>query len=101
MNDYLRINNLISGSDAIIIGAGAGLSTSAGINYGSEGFQENFPELVQKYGMTDMYTSSFYLFKTEEERWSYWAKHSTEVYKDLYEIVKNKPYFVVTTNVDG
>ena len=63
MNDYLRINNLISGSDAIIIGAGAGLSTSAGINYGSEGFQENFPELVQKYGMTDMYTSSFYLFK--------------------------------------
>ena len=109
MNDYLRINNLISGSDAIIIGAGAGLSTSAGINYGREGFQEKFPELVQKYGMTDMYTSSFYPFKTEEERWSYWAKHinylynvpTTEVYKDLYEIVKNKPYFVVTTNVDG
>ena len=75
MTNYLEIKKLINNSDAILIGAGAGLSTSAGINYGEKNFKENFPELVKKYKMTDMYTSSFYNFKTEEERWSYWAKH--------------------------
>ena len=109
MKDYLEIKELIDKADAIIIGAGAGLSTSCGINYGKKDFKENFPELVEKYGMTDMYTSSFYNFKTEEERWSYWAKHidylynveAKEGYKNLYELVSNKNYFVITTNVDG
>lgn len=75
MTDYSKIKELIQAADAIIIGAGAGLSTSAGINYGEKDFPKLFPELVEKYHMTDMYTSSFYHFKTEEERWSYWAKH--------------------------
>lgn len=109
MIDYSKIKQLIDNADAIIIGAGAGLSTAAGINYGEKHFQENFPELVKKYGMTDMYTSSFYDFKTEEERWSYWAKHidylynvkATETYKNLFKLVQNKNYFVITTNVDG
>lgn len=109
MKDYLKIKELINNADAIIIGAGSGLSTAAGIKYGVEGFKENFPELVSKYGMTDMYTSSFYSFKTEEERWSYWSKHvdylynvdATDAYKKLYNLVKNKNYFVITTNVDG
>lgn len=109
MIDYSKIKNLIKQADAIIIGAGAGLSTSAGIDYGEENFKDNFPELVKKYGMSDMYTSSFYHFNTEEERWSYWAKHinylynvnAKEVYKDLFNLVKNKNYFVITTNVDG
>ena len=73
-------------------------------------FKKNFPELVSTYGMRDMYTSSFYEFDTEEERWSYWAKHINysfiapqplDVYKNLLEIVKDKNYFVITTNVDG
>lgn len=109
MPDYSKIKELINDADAILIGAGAGLSTSAGIDYGSESFKKYFPELVVKYGMTDMYTSSFYEFNTEEERWSYWAKHINHIYNtdvkktyiDLYNIVNNKNYFVITTNVDG
>ncbi len=108
-NLYLKIKEKIEEADAIVIGAGSGLSTSAGINYGTKDFDKLFPELVEKYGFTDMYTSSFYDFETEEERWSYWAKHinylcigrnAENVYKDLFEIVKDKDYFVLTTNVD-
>lgn len=106
----LKIKDIIESADAILVGAGAGLSSSAGIDYSEESFKKNFPELVSAYGMTDMYTSSFYKFKTEEERWSYWAKHinysyimppALDSYKNLFEIVKNKNYFVITTNVDG
>ena len=61
--DYSLIKSKIAEADAIIIGAGAGLSTAAGINYGTENFAKNFPELVKEYGFTDMYTSSFYNFK--------------------------------------
>lgn len=108
--NYLKIKELIKKADAIVIGAGAGLSSSAGIDYSEESFRNKFPELVSAYGMTDMYTSSFYEFATEEERWSYWAKHINysfiappplKAYKELLEIVKNKDYFVITTNVDG
>lgn len=104
-----KIKELINESDAIVIGAGAGLSTAASVDYGSDNFRKNFPELVENYGFTDFYTSSFYEFATEEERWSYWAKHinylcigmeATNTYKKLYELVKNKNYFVITTNVD-
>lgn len=108
--NYLKIKELIDNSDAILIGAGSGLSSSAGIDYSEQSFKEKFPELVSTYGMKDMYTSSFYDFKSEEERWSYWAKHiyysfiapkPLKAYKDLYSIVKNRNYFVITTNVDG
>ena len=110
IENYLKIKDLINNADAILIGAGAGLSSSAGIDYSKESFNKFFPELVSAYGMTDMYTSSFYDFDSEEERWSYWAKHINysfmappplTAYKELYEIVKNKNYFVLTTNVDG
>ena len=110
MTDIEKTKRLINEADAIIIGAGAGLSASAGIDYSRESFKNNFPELVNTYGMTDMYTSSFYEFNTEEERWSYWAKHINysfiappplRAYKELLEIVKDKNYFVITTNVDG
>lgn len=109
-NNYLKIKELIKKADAILIGAGAGLSSSAGIDYSKESFKKKFPELVNAYSMTDMYTSSFYEFDTEEERWSYWAKHINysfiappplEAYNNLFKIVKNKNYFVITTNVDG
>ncbi|MDO5556937.1 MAG: Sir2 family NAD-dependent protein deacetylase [Clostridia bacterium] len=110
IKNYLKAKEIINYADAILIGAGAGLSSSAGIDYSKETFKKNFPELVKTYGMTDMYTSSFYDFKTEEERWSYWAKHINysfiepkplDAYKELLEIVKDKDYFVITTNVDG
>ncbi len=109
MKIYSKIKKCIDECDAVIIGAGSGLSAAAGINYGKEKFKENFPELVDKYGMTDMYTSSFYDFSSEEERWSYWAKHidylynieAKKLYIDLFNLVRYKNYFVITTNVDG
>lgn len=108
--NYLKIKDLIKNADAFLIGAGAGLSASAGLDYAKESFEKNFPELVKAYHMTDMYTSSFYEFSSEEERRSYWAKHINysfiapqplKAYKELLEIVKDKNYFVIITNVDG
>ena len=109
MIDYSKIRQMIDEADAILIGAGAGLSASAGISYGRDEFQKEFPELVEKYQMTDMYSSSFYHFQTEEEKWSYWAKHIdsiynhpvTSCYQNLFNLCKDKNYFVITTNVDG
>lgn len=103
---------LINEADAVVIGAGAGASTAAGIEYGGKRFRENFHEFIMKYGgqyMTDMYAAGFYPFPSEEARWGYWSKHALlnrfdppalPLYKELYEIVKNKKYFVLTTNVD-
>src|SRR6476469_37077 len=94
----------------ILIGGGAGLSASAGIEYGGKRFTENFAPFIKKYGLTDMYSSGFYPFPTQEERWAYWAKHislnryeagPTKLYKDLYQLVKDKNYFVITTNVES
>ena len=110
MNETLnKIKKLIDESDYILIGAGAGLSTSAGIEYDGKRFYDNFEDFIEKYHFTDMYTSGFYDFKTEEEKWAYWARHmyvndigmeATKLYKDILELVKNKEYFVITTNVD-
>lgn len=101
--DYLK------DADCILIGAGAGLSTSAGIHYAGEEFQKEFAPFIKKYHFTDLYTASFYEFETEEEKWAYFAKHikfaaidrtAMPLYKKLYRLVKNKPYFVLTINVD-
>ena len=110
MNETLnKIKKLIDESDYILIGAGAGLSTSAGIEYDGKRFYDNFEDFIEKYHFTDMYTSGFYDFKTEEEKWAYWARHmyvndigmeATKLYKDILKLVKNKKYFVITTNVD-
>jgi len=103
---------LIKSADAVIIGAGAGASTAAGIRYGGKRFTENFGEFIEKYGsryMTDMYAAGFYPFPSEEAKWGYWSKHALlnrfmppalPLYTDLFEMVKNKEYFVLTTNVD-
>lgn len=108
-NVYLKVKELLNNADAVVIGAGAGISTAAGVNYGEYMFKENFPELYKKYGFTNFYTSSFYKFLCEEERWSYWAKHinylclsmgKTQVYQNLKKLVKDKDYFVITTNAD-
>ncbi|MBQ3950448.1 MAG: Sir2 silent information regulator family NAD-dependent deacetylase [Bacteroidales bacterium] len=92
----------------IIIGAGSGLTTAAGIDYAGEDFSREFAPWIERYGFTDLYTSSFYHFETKEEYWAYWAKHiwfsryrmgATELYKKLLRLFPDA--FVITTNVDG
>ncbi len=111
IKDYLiqQLAKYILETYAIIIGAGAGLSTSAGFTYSGERFENNFSDFIQKYHFSDMYSGGFYPFKTLEEQWAYWSRYiyinrykqvSGRAYKDLFEIVKNKNYFVLTTNVD-
>ena len=75
MKDIEKIKKLISKADYILVGAGSGLSTAAGNTYTGERFTKNFKPFIEKYHFTDLYTSSFYDFKTEEERWAYWSKH--------------------------
>ena len=100
---------LIEDADYILIGAGAGLSTAAGFEYGGEFFQENFKEFAEKYGMKDMYSGGFYPFKTQEEKWAFWSKmvyfnrykaNANPTYTALFDVIKDKNYFVITTNVD-
>lgn len=96
-------------ADYVLIGAGAGLSTAAGLTYSGKRFQDNFKEFIEKYGMQDMYSAGFYPFGTEEERWAYWCRHSyvnrieppaMPLYEQLFAMVKDMDYFVLTTNVD-
>ncbi|MDE6712814.1 MAG: Sir2 silent information regulator family NAD-dependent deacetylase, partial [Lachnospiraceae bacterium] len=107
-----RASALIKEAETILIGAGAGTSTAAGLAYSGERFTRNFSEFIEKYGsmyMTDMYAAGFYPFPTQEAKWGYWSKHSMmnrflppalPLYNQLYEVVKEKDYFVLTTNVD-
>lgn len=101
---------LIANADHILIGAGSGLSTAAGLDYAGEDFKREFKPWIVKYGINDLYSSSFYPFETEEERWAYWARHiwftryrigGTPLYRELLQLVKDKDYFVITTNTDG
>lgn len=105
-----KARQAIAHADYIIIGAGSGLSTAAGLSYDGEDFRREFKPWIEKYGITDLYSSSFYPFKTEEERWAYWAKHiwftryrisGTPLYKELLKIVDGRDYFVITTNTDA
>lgn len=96
-------------ADAIIIGAGAGLSTSAGFTYVGGRFRQYFQDFGEKYGFKDMYSGGFYPYRTLEEHWAYWSRYiyinrymnaPKPVYEKLYELVRDKDYFVLTTNVD-
>ncbi|NTW72116.1 MAG: Sir2 silent information regulator family NAD-dependent deacetylase [Eubacteriaceae bacterium] len=104
-----RLKEKINQAEAVLIGAGAGLSTSAGYTYSGERFRQHFQDFNEKYGINDMYSGGFYPFETPEENWAYWSRliyhnrydgESKKVYQDLLQIVKNKNYFVLTTNVD-
>lgn len=104
-----KLQEAIYTADAILIGAGAGLSTAAGLTYSGERFHRLFGDFEKKYGITDMYTGGFFPFPTEEERWAWWSRHiwynrytdaPKPVYQQLLSIVKDKDYFVLTTNVD-
>ena len=104
-----RLKSAIENASAVVIGAGAGLSTSAGFTYSGERFLKNFADFAQKYGFRDMYTGGFYPYETLEEHWAYWSRYiyinryqnpPKDVYQTLFELVKDKDYFVLTTNVD-
>ena len=106
----IQAKRAIKQADYIIIGAGAGLSTAAGLLYSGEKFKKDFKEFIEKYHFEDLYSASFYNFKTQEEKWAFFAKMiklnrynetPLKLYQELYEIVKNKEYFVLSTNVDG
>ena len=105
-----HVGRLIADADYILIGAGAGLSAAAGLDYAGKEFEREFQPWIDRYDITDLYSSSFYPFKTEEERWAYWAKHiwfsrfrtgGTELYHNILQLIKGKEYFVITTNVDA
>ena len=104
-----KLQRAIQSADAIVVGAGAGLSTSAGFTYSGERFQQHFADFIGKYGFTDMYSAGFYPFPTEEEHWAYWSRHiyynryvpaPKPAYDNLLKLLKDKDYFVITTNVD-
>lgn len=104
-----RLKKEIETADTVVIGAGAGLSTAAGFVYTGERFHSLFGDFEKKYGFHDMYSGGFYPYETLEEHWAYWSRYiyfnryadpPKSTYADLLKIVKDKDYFVITTNVD-
>ena len=104
-----QLKEVLSYADTIVIGAGAGLSASAGFVYTGERFNKYFSDFEAKYGFHDMYSGGFYPYSTPEEHWAYWSRYiyvnrymdaPKPVYQELLELVKEKDYFVITTNVD-
>ena len=104
-----RLKTALDEADAVVIGAGAGLSTSAGFTYDGERFHKYFADFETKYGFHDMYSGGFYPYATPEEHWAYWSRYilinrytdaPKPVYEELFRLVRDKDYFVITTNVD-
>ena len=103
------LKKAINEADTIVIGAGAGLSTSAGFTYSGERFKKSFSDFSKKFGITDMYSGGFYPFPDDETFWAWWSRHiyynryvdiPKPVYSELLRLVRDKDYFVITTNVD-
>ena len=104
-----RLREALAAADAVVVGAGAGLSASAGLTYSGERFRRYFGDFQAKYGIRDMYSGGFYPFESLEEYWAWWSrqilvnryeKAPEPVYEDLLNLVKDRDYFVLTTNVD-
>lgn len=104
-----KLKKDIDSTDAILIGAGAGMSTSAGLTYSGERFYRYFSDFHKKYGINDIYSGGFYPYDTPQEYWAWWSRHiyynrydipAGKLYTDLLDLVKDKDYFVLTTNVD-
>ena len=104
-----QLKQIISEAETIVIGAGSGLSTSAGFTYSGERFEKYFSDFAVKYGFQDMYSGGFAPFASLEERWAYWSRYiminrymdpPKPVYNNILSLVRNKDYFVLTTNVD-
>lgn len=108
-DDISKLKNLIENADCVLIGAGSGLSAASGLTYSGDRFEKNFGDFIERYGFKDMYSAGFYPFGTQEEKWAYWSRHiyinryditPGEPYFDLLKLMKDKNYFVLTTNVD-
>lgn len=108
-DNILRLRRELQTADAIVIGAGAGLSTSAGLTYSGERFNRLFFDFIRAFGIQDMYSGGFHPFPDDEIRWAWWARHiyfnryidpPKPVYQNLLNLVREKEYFVITTNVD-
>ena len=104
-----KLKEKIHTADAVVIGAGAGLSTAAGFTYSGESFEKYFSDFQKKYGFEDMYSGGFYPYQTPEEHWAYWSRYiyinrymdaPEPVYENLLKLAADKDYFVITTNVD-
>lgn len=104
-----KLKTALDEADAVVIGAGAGLSTSAGFTYDGERFHKYFADFEAKYGFHDMYSGGFYPYDSPEEHWAYWSRYilinrytdaPKPVYEELFRLVKDRDYFVITTNVD-
>ena len=107
--NLLRLQKALLEADAVVIGAGSGLSTAAGYTYSGDRFERYFLDFSEKYGIRDMYSGGFFPFSTPEESWAWWSRNiwvnryapiPSELYTQLHEIVRDKDYFVLTTNVD-
>lgn len=105
-----KAKKAIEEAEFILLGGGAGVSAAAGITYSGKRFTDHFGPFIEKYKFTDLYTSSFYPFETQEETWAYWAKHislnryeigATKLYMDLFHLVQDKSHFVISTNVES
>lgn len=104
-----RLGAALQEADAVLIGAGAGLSAAAGLTYAGERFQKHFADFAAKYGIRDMYSGGFYPFPSSEEHWAWWSRHilvnrydvpAGKPYLDLLRLVQDRDFFVLTTNVD-
>lgn len=109
LDNMEKAKRWIENADTVVIGAGAGLSASAGFTYSGKRFEDNFPDFIRKHGFRDMYSAGFHPYDTLEEYWAYWSRYifinryqsaPKSVYNDLYELIRDKDYFVLTTNVD-
>ena len=108
-DDIARLREELNTAASVVIGAGSGLSSSAGFGYTSERFQKYFGDFIERYGFQDMYSGGFYPFDNLEEHWAYWSRYiyinrymdaPRPVYTELLQLVQDKDYFVLTTNVD-
>ena len=108
-HETIRLRDAIRDADAVVVGAGAGLSTAAGLTYAGERFERHFADFIAKYGFTDMYSAGFFPFQDLEEQWAYWSRHiwhnryvdpPKDTYAKLRQLVGEKDLFVLTTNVD-
>ena len=104
-----RLRRALGAADAVVVGAGAGLSTAAGFTYSGKRFEAHFADFIRQYGFTDMYSGGFYPFASLEEHWAYWIRYiwinryedaPKPAYQNLLRLVQDTDYFVLTTNVD-
>ena len=104
-----EVVDLLAQADAVAVGAGAGLSTAAGLTYSGQRFERLFPDFIAAYGLRDMYSAGFYPFPSLQERWAYWSRHiwcnryvqpPKDTYAKLLQLLDSRDYFVLTTNVD-